>query len=80
MLKPGAGLHRKKQLIFRRYIMEFSTIDWITLGLYFIILVALGIYFSFRQKSAAQYFLAGRNTRWYAIGTSIFVPTFPVNI
>jgi SSS family solute:Na+ symporter len=52
--------------------MEFSTVDWITLGLYFMILAALGIYFSFKQKSATQFFLAGRNTRWYAIGTSIF--------
>lgn len=52
--------------------MEFSTIDWITFGLYFIILVALGVYFSFRHKSAAQFFLAGRNTRWFAIGISIF--------
>lgn len=52
--------------------MKFSTIDWITLGLYFMILAAVGVYFSLRQKSAAQFFLAGRNTRWYAIGTSIF--------
>ena len=52
--------------------MEFSIIDWITLGIYFLVLAALGVYFSLRQKSATQFFLAGRNTRWYAIGTSIF--------
>ena len=52
--------------------MEFSIIDWATLALYFMIIAALGVYFSLRQKSATQYFLAGRNTRWYAIGTSIF--------
>jgi SSS family solute:Na+ symporter len=52
--------------------MKFSIIDWITLGFYFLVLAALGVYFSFKQKSATQYFLAGRNTRWYAIGTSVF--------
>ncbi len=52
--------------------MELNLFDWIILGCYFIFLFALGIYFSRRTKSAEQYFLASRNSKWPAIGLSIF--------
>lgn len=52
--------------------MSLSYIDWITIGAYFILLFNIGWYFSRRQKTSTDYFLAGRKSRWYAIGTSVF--------
>lgn len=52
--------------------MEFTLFDWIILGVYICFLFVLAVYFSRRQKSANDYFLAGKNSRWYAVGTSIF--------
>jgi len=52
--------------------MELTIIDWISIGVYFLFLFGTGLYFSRRQKTASDYFLAGRNSRWYAIGSSVF--------
>ena len=52
--------------------MNLTYIDWLTIGVYFVFLFSIGWYFSRRQKTAADYFLAGRNSKWYAIGTSVF--------
>ena len=52
--------------------MAFNIIDWIVLGAYFVFLFFLAFYFARRQKNATDYFLAGRKSKWYAIGTSIF--------
>ena len=52
--------------------MELTFIDWISIGVYFLFLFGTGLYFSRRQKTASDYFLAGRNSRWYAIGSSVF--------
>jgi solute:Na+ symporter, SSS family len=47
-------------------------LDWIVLGVYFGILVAVVWWSSRRQDSAKEYFLAGRNIGWFAIGGSLF--------
>lgn len=52
--------------------MTLKILDWTILAAYFIFLFAIGIYYSRKQKSATQYFLAGRNSKWYAIGASVF--------
>ena len=52
--------------------MAFNLLDWIVVFFYFGFLFILAIYFSKKQKSTTDYFLAGRNSKWYAIGTSIF--------
>jgi SSS family solute:Na+ symporter len=52
--------------------MVINIIDWIILGSYFIGLFAIGLYFSKKEKSTSQYFLANRNSKWYQIGLSIF--------
>jgi solute:Na+ symporter, SSS family len=47
--------------------------DWLVLGLFFVLLFML-IWWVLRQKeeTTADYFLAGRNVGWLAIGASIF--------
>ena len=52
---------------------SFSVFDWIVLGGFFLLLAGVVIW-SLRQKEddTADYFLAGRNAGWFAIGASIF--------
>jgi len=50
-----------------------STADLIIIGLYFCVVFAIGFYFSRKERTSAEYFLAGRNVGWFAIGASLFV-------
>lgn len=51
----------------------FSYIDALILVLYLIIVLSLGFYYSRRNEdNYADYFLAGRNIGWAAVGISIF--------
>lgn len=52
--------------------MKLLLIDWIFLIAYFIFIFSVGFYFLRRQKNTDQYFLAGRVSKWYTIGPSIF--------
>ncbi|HTT64212.1 MAG TPA: sodium:solute symporter [Bryobacteraceae bacterium] len=50
-----------------------SGLDWLTIGLYFGILLCVAWWVVRRGKdSASDYFLAGRNLSWWVIGASIF--------
>ena len=52
---------------------QITPIDWVVIGIYFCILLAVAWYVVSRRKdSAADYFLAGRNLGWWIIGASIF--------
>jgi solute:Na+ symporter, SSS family len=43
------------------------------IAVYFIIIFGIGVYFARRGRSSVDYFLAGRNVGWFAIGASLFV-------
>ncbi len=48
-------------------------VDWIVLGLFFILLFAVIVYVvRVKKETHTDYFLAGRNAGWFAIGASIF--------
>ncbi|MEM6513289.1 MAG: sodium:solute symporter [Pseudomonadota bacterium] len=49
-----------------------SGIDWAVIGLYFSILLVLVIAVTRRNQTTTDYFLAGRNVGFFAIGASIF--------
>ena len=49
-----------------------STIDWAVIGLYFALLLVIVVIVTRRQKDTTEYFLAGRNVGFFAIGASIF--------
>lgn len=54
-------------------IESLSTYDNAIILLYFVIVLAIGLYFSKREKPTAEdYFLANRNMGWLVIGFSIF--------
>ena len=48
------------------------TIDYVVLALYFLIIFAIGWYFSRKERDTTDYFLAGRDVAWWAIGASLF--------
>ena len=50
-----------------------DTLDWITISLYFLILLGIAIWVIRRKKENTEdYFLAGRNVGWFVVGASIF--------
>jgi SSS family solute:Na+ symporter len=50
--------------------MEF--LDFLVLGLYFAVILGIGIYSSKSKEDTSQYFLANRNLGWFVIGASLF--------
>ena len=51
----------------------FQTLDWVVLGIYFLILIVVAVWVALqRNKNTEDYFLAGRNGGWFVIGASIF--------
>jgi len=51
-------------------------LDWIVIGLYFVVVFGVAFWATQREKSTRQtsagYFLAGRNVGWFVIGASLF--------
>ena len=57
--------------------MVLQTIDWIILGVFFVILLSIGFFASRNAgKSAADFFLSGRNMPWWLLGVSMVATTF----
>ena len=50
----------------------FGWLNYLVLGVYLASLVAMGVYFSRREKSTDDFFRAGRRVPWWAAGMSIF--------
>ena len=48
-------------------------LDWVFVGVYFMILAGIAIWVIRKRKDNTQdYFLAGRNIGWFVVGASIF--------
>jgi len=57
--------------------MQLTSLDWMVVGLYGILAVATGLYFTRRAGSDTnEYFLAGRSLPWWLVGTSMVATTF----
>src|SRR6266566_7389160 len=50
-----------------------ETVDLVIIGIYFVIVFGIGFYFSRKERTSEDYFLASRNIGWFAIGASLFV-------
>src|SRR3989440_11852927 len=50
-----------------------ETVDLVIIGIYFAIVFGIGFYFSRKERTSEDYFLAGRDIGWFAIGASLFV-------
>ncbi len=47
-------------------------LDWLVISIYFLIMATIVLWSSKKQNTSADYFLAGRNIGWFAIGGSLF--------
>jgi SSS family solute:Na+ symporter len=59
-------------LILQTNTARLVTIDYLVLALYFVVIFAIGYYFSRKERTATDYFLASRDVAWWAIGASLF--------
>ena len=50
----------------------FTTTDWVVVAVYFAILLGVILATRRKQDTTTDYFLAGRNVGFFAIGSSIF--------
>src|SRR5438105_3963322 len=46
--------------------------DYVVIVAYFLAMIGIGIYFSGKQSSGVEYFIAGRSMPWLAVGLSLF--------
>jgi SSS family solute:Na+ symporter len=54
-------------------VQSLATLDWIVIGLYFLILLGIAAWVILqKQQNTEDYFLAGRNVGWFVVGASIF--------
>src|SRR5260370_28808482 len=51
---------------------NLETLDLVIIGIYFAIVFGIGFYFSRKERTSEDYFLASRNIGWFAIGGGVF--------
>lgn len=49
-----------------------QNLDWVIVAFYFLGLIGIVWWSSRKQKTTADFFLAGRNAGWFVVGTSLF--------
>src|SRR5713101_4914288 len=50
-----------------------APLDLGIIGVYFLIVFCIGLYFARKERTSTDYFLAGRDIGWFFIGASLFV-------
>ncbi|MCP4591479.1 MAG: sodium/solute symporter [bacterium] len=51
---------------------QLEIVDWVIIGAYFLVVMAIGFHFARKAKDTTSYFLAGRHAGWIAIGGALF--------
>ena len=49
-----------------------ALLDWILIGVYFVLIVGIVYWSSRKTQTSADYFLAGRHVGWFVVGASLF--------
>jgi solute:Na+ symporter, SSS family len=58
-------------------VVKLAAVDWLFIGWYFILSIAIGLYYSKRAgKSLSEYFVSGRSLPWWLLGTSMVATSF----
>jgi SSS family solute:Na+ symporter len=52
---------------------NLAPLDLAIIGIYFLIVFAIGLYFARKERTSTDYFLASRDIGWFFIGASLFV-------
>ncbi|HWX95092.1 MAG TPA: sodium:solute symporter [Terriglobales bacterium] len=50
-----------------------APLDLAIIGVYFLVVFAIGLYFARKERTSTDYFLASRDIGWFFIGASLFV-------
>ena len=50
-----------------------ATLDLAIIGVYFLVVFSIGLYFARKERTSTDYFLASRDVGWFFIGASLFV-------
>ncbi|HXH83224.1 MAG TPA: sodium:solute symporter family protein [Candidatus Tectomicrobia bacterium] len=57
--------------------MTLTAVDWLIIAAYFVLSLAVGLYYTRRAGSSTrEYFLSGRDLPWWLAGTSMVATTF----
>ena len=56
-----------------------SVADYLVIAAYLLGILLIGLFFSRRQRSLREYFLASRNIPWWAAGISVFATLLSTN-
>src|SRR5512137_2119538 len=57
--------------------MKLAAVDWLFIGWYFVLSIAIGLYYSRRAgRSLSEYFVSGRSLPWWLLGTSMVATSF----
>jgi SSS family transporter len=71
-IRPGTRSSKILSGTFEPIRSGFRRIDYLTWGVYLIIILCIGLYFSKREKGTDDFFFGGKRVRWWAAGISIF--------
>ena len=71
-LSPDRGTTEVLLALPKKRTHAFGWLDYTVVAIYMGSLIGMGIYFSRREKSTGDFFIAGRRIPWWAAGMSIF--------
>ena len=71
-VRPGVRTNKVQTVKLSKTDKYFGTLNFIVLGSYMVLLVGMGVYFSKREKSTDDFFMAGKRIPWWAAGLSIY--------
>lgn len=57
----------------------FTWIDWLVIGLYFVMVAGIGVYFSRSNKDIKDFMFGGGNMPWLAVGISLIATSVSAN-
>jgi len=71
-IRPGVRTNKITKAVLKPYKASFGLANYITLIVYLVLMVLMGWYFSRRNKTTDDFFLAGGRIPWWAAGLSIY--------
>src|SRR3982751_2028105 len=57
----------------------FSFWDWAVVGLYFVVMAGIGVYFSRKNRNFSDFMFGGGNMPWLAVGISLIATSVSAN-
>jgi solute:Na+ symporter, SSS family len=71
-ISPGVRTSRVWSGSIERESVDFGIVNYSILGVYMLLLIGMGYYFSRRENLTDEFFLAGQRIPWWAAGMSIY--------